>query len=977
MFGTNDKTARIKQPRLPWLIGGIAFLVYALTLCHSVSLPNLPLTAQVAGWTTNPQADRPLLWLLTAPLKLLPDAWIPAALNLQSAVFATLTLVFLARCVQLLPLNRLRVQTMFQRSSTGLFERRDAWLPVVVACLLGGLELGFWQEAVSATGEMLDALLLAAAVWCVLEYRVSEQTFWLDRLAVIWGVGMAENWVMIAALPLLAVTLIWLWGFGFVKKERWLRVLWWLLLGGMVFLVLPVANSLDSAWSFKHALKESVLAQTGNLSAAYGEFARYDTDLTIVMVLFYLLPVLPLIFRLKDEGSYHTSLQARIQIMTLQLLYGAFLITELWLTLHPAVGPQNIMAQHSRLGTPLLSLVFFNAMGAGYLTAHFLLICGADVSSLRKSNPQFRLPPFLPEWFRKMTVPVLYALPVILLVALAARNLGVIRELNRSPLAGFGQAAAACLPPGGGIIISDDPQRLQLVLAALAHQREYHQWAAVDTTQLADPRYRAALERKHPLGWTELGDKQTLTPAGMTQLLFRLAGTNQIFYLHPSFGYFFEVMDQEPHGLVYQVSRIHERDAFPPALTPALIRENEKFWSQTWTNRLTAIPPIRREVQDVRESLQTRFFSLAAPDSRASRLACEWYAMALDNWGVALQHAGQWPAARQRFEQALVLNTNNVAARMNLDYNRDPNNGGLTDPVVAAGLLQEMSERRRRTQNLLKTEGPFDGPIMAYALGILFQEVGLPRQAILLMSRAADLTPNDATPKLTLAELYLHARLNDQALQVLQNLRRRATGTPLSEENDTRLHLLEASAWLDTTNQAAGDRSMKTIVTDHPQDPRVLNTVIEMYEQAGELTNALLLVQDRIVQSPQDVSLLTREVGLLQKTGQYARALQTIDHLLTLTNLDTLQLDRAADRMLTGDLAGAEAAYRQLLNTPVEAWRSYYGLAQIALLRKDTAGAKQFLETCYDKIPEDSANRALISRQIQQLTANPAKPTGI
>ena len=976
MFGTNDKTARIQHPRLPWLIGGLAFLVYVLTLNRTVSLASLPLAAQVAGWTDNPPTALPLLWLLTAPLKLLPDGWIPAAVNLQSALFATLTLVLLARCVQLLPLNRLRLQTMFLRSSSGLFERRDAWLPVAVAGLICGLEPGFWQEAVSATGEMLDALLLAAAVWCVLEYRLAGETRWLDRLALIWGAGMAENWVMIAALPLLVATLIWLWGFGFLQWSRWLRVGWRLLSGLAFFLVLPMVNSLlpHAPWTCKHALKESVLAQTANLSAGWN-FAVYGPELAIVMGLFLVLPVLPPIFRLKDEGSYHSSRQARIQIVTLQLLYGAFLVMDLWLALHPVTGPQNLMALHSWLHTPLLTLVFLNALGAGYLTAHFLVICGAKVASIRKHNPQFRLPPFLPEWLRLAGRPLLYALPVILLAALTARSLGPIRKLNHSPLAGFAQAAVASLPAGGGLVISDDPLRLEMVRIALAARPDHRQWVPVDTTRLADPHYRATLERKWPLGWTKYGPDQPLAPAGTTKLIFGLAATNQVYYLHPSFGYFFEAMNQEPHGLVGKITRLQERDALPPTLTPELIQENEQLWDRLATNQLAAIPPANTAVPDLRGSLRHRFFQLTKPESLADRVAASWYSMALDSWGVDLQRAGRWTAARHRFEEALALNTNNVAAQINLAYNRDPKHGGLGDPLLAAGLLQELSERRTRTQNLLKSDGPFDTSVMDFCVAILFQEVGLPRQAIGLMSRAAELSPGEPAPRLTLAEFYLRDRLTDRAWQILHTVRQQAGTTPLSEENQIRLQLLEASAWLTTTNQAAGDRALRSLVMNQPEDPLVLNAVLGMYEQAGALTNALVLLQDRLAQSPQDIHLLTREAGLLQKTGQYDRALLTLDHLLSLTNLYSLQLDRAADRMLTGDLPGAEADYRRLLDVPGEPWRACYGLAQVALRRNDSTGARQWLETAYAKVPADSSQRALIARQIQTL-ATPAPATG-
>ena len=76
-------------------------------------------------------------------------------------------------------------------------------LPVLTGCALCGLEFSFWQNATSESGELLALLPLVAAVWLLLEFNVRQDLRWLDAAAVVWGLGMAENWVMILALPLL------------------------------------------------------------------------------------------------------------------------------------------------------------------------------------------------------------------------------------------------------------------------------------------------------------------------------------------------------------------------------------------------------------------------------------------------------------------------------------------------------------------------------------------------------------------------------------------------------------------------------------------------------------------------------------------------------------------------------------------------------------------------------------------------------
>ena len=132
-----------------------ALLLYVLTLSHGVTLASLPLAAKVAGWDWQPMLGQPLLWLLTLPLRALPAGWVAPALNLFSAVCAALTLGILARSLELADWDR-PLQTL---------KSWQARLPILLACLLCGLEFNFWQEATAATGEMLQ-LLLFTTVAC-------------------------------------------------------------------------------------------------------------------------------------------------------------------------------------------------------------------------------------------------------------------------------------------------------------------------------------------------------------------------------------------------------------------------------------------------------------------------------------------------------------------------------------------------------------------------------------------------------------------------------------------------------------------------------------------------------------------------------------------------------------------------------------------------------------------------------------------
>ncbi len=152
--------------------------------------------------------SQPLLCLLTLPFHWLPTAWVPLALNVFTAICAALTLATVARSVALLPHDRLEQQRLLVQDENALLSVPDAWVPVILAAVALGLQLTFWEHAIAASGEMLDLLLFACVIRCLLEHRIHERPSWLDRAALLFGVGLANNWGLVGFLPLFVVALL-------------------------------------------------------------------------------------------------------------------------------------------------------------------------------------------------------------------------------------------------------------------------------------------------------------------------------------------------------------------------------------------------------------------------------------------------------------------------------------------------------------------------------------------------------------------------------------------------------------------------------------------------------------------------------------------------------------------------------------------------------------------------------------------------
>jgi hypothetical protein len=81
----------------------------------------------------------------------------------------------LARSVAMLPHDRTDAQRKRERSDFSFLTTGSAWLPPVLAVLVCGLQLTFWEHATNWTGEMFDLLLFAVVIWSLLEYRLDER----------------------------------------------------------------------------------------------------------------------------------------------------------------------------------------------------------------------------------------------------------------------------------------------------------------------------------------------------------------------------------------------------------------------------------------------------------------------------------------------------------------------------------------------------------------------------------------------------------------------------------------------------------------------------------------------------------------------------------------------------------------------------------------------------------------------------------
>src|SRR6266404_720178 len=282
---------------LPWLVGAGALVIYLVTLNPWVSLLSLGTVARTAGWLWQPEVATPLTLTLLSPFRGLPPAWIPEALNVFTAICAAAVLALLARCVALLPYDVNPPKPMSRARPLSLLTARSAWMTAVLAAMLLGFQLSFWEHATSATGEMIDLLLFAYLIRCLLEFRVDQDRRWLSRAALLYGIGIVNNWAMIGYLPVYLAAVLRLKGLGaFLDPRFLLRMTGWGLIGLCLYLWLPTVHLVSSTdqWGFWATLKAHLKLQTDAVATLRSSNFR-------TLALLSLLPLMVLSIRWKSH----------------------------------------------------------------------------------------------------------------------------------------------------------------------------------------------------------------------------------------------------------------------------------------------------------------------------------------------------------------------------------------------------------------------------------------------------------------------------------------------------------------------------------------------------------------------------------------------------------------------------------------------------------------------------------------------------
>ncbi len=963
MQTTLERQRKFPSDILPWLLMAATLALYLGTLNPWISLNNLFQVAKGTGWLDGMQsgvtAYRPVYALLTWPLHVVPARWMPLALNLISVVCTITSVGLLARSVALLPHDRTHEQRQRQKGSGAILSISAAWLPVVLAVFAFSMQLSTWENATTGASETVDLLLLAGVVACLLEFRIRERDSWLAGAAAIYGIAMTNNWLMILLLPVFITSLIWLKRADFFAPRFLLPVALWGMAGLVCFyLLLPLAHTLsgEAGPTFLQVLKMNLGSQKTVLQSFV---QRVPGNILMLLAITSLLPLLLVSIKWASHFGDPSRLGTLLTTAILHFGHAAFFATCLWEAFDPAFSPRHI-------GFPNPALTYLGALCIGYFAGYFLLVFQPRKLEWNEQDPPWQ------RHLHRLSLGLVWGALFLIPAGLACKNLPQIHMTNGPALKNYAASLSDCLPPSAAVL-SDDPRKLVLLEAWSERTGQTKKRLFLDTQSLPEPGYHRTLQTRHRGTFpvlTKAGQTEALTDVALLNLAVAISEKLPLYYLHPSFGYYFEAFYANPAGFAFKLERYPTNSLTGAPLSGTALAEQQKFWAERTTTLKGLLPFISPPAVGVqpglREQLLKRLHIPFEPNATAAMLG-NLYSQTLNNWGGCLQMAGKFTEAGSCFDLALLLYPDNAAARINLKFNESLLSG-RTPVLESARAIEDELGKYRNLQDALRDSGSFYDPTHCFGLGLIYAQTGLYRQSAQLLERVRLLIPDNAAARFWLARLELLARAPERALKLISEIKPHGAALESAGLGKLDLLQLETMALFSANRPSQAESLLLKAIQDAPNDTNVLALVVKMSTGFRQYTNALRAVQRQLALNPNDTEALVNSGFIHIQAGQFAEAVAPLTRALTLdTNNHTAQLNRAIAYLSSGQLEPARSDYAALKKLYPKAYQVDYGLADVAWRKQDTNTAIRYYESYLANAPTNSEEFLTISNRLAQL----------
>jgi tetratricopeptide (TPR) repeat protein len=457
-------------------------------------------------------------------------------------------------------------------------------------------------------------------------------------------------------------------------------------------------------------------------------------------------------------------------------------------------------------------------------------------------------------------------------------------------------------------------------------------------------------------------------------LLWQIAATNAIYYLHPSFGYFFELLYLQPHGLVYKLESYPTNALVLPPLSKEIVDENEAYWARV---KEAEIKPLLAALHppNVHAGFMGGLMDLVHLEPIVNRdltTLASLYSRALDYWGVEMQKQRRLKEAEEHFGTALELNPDNIVARVNLDCNKNLQ-AGKKPTGESYKSIEDQFGKYRNWEDVMNENGPFDDPGFCFEQGRLHARFQLNRQAAAQFERAMELVPSHIPARLWLAQIYILSYMPDEALKLINEIHAAPQTFSVHKTNRTEMLYVEASAYLAKDDLKGAEESVKAMLNKNPEDEDLLATAAHVYMQNRRFTNALTVIERELKLSPDNPGLLVNKGYAYIQLNAFEEAIPPLTRALTLeTNNTSALLNRAIAYLRSEKYAESQHDYEALQKLFPTAFQVYYGLAEIAYRKKDTNAAIRNYQLYLANSPGTNEETTFVRNRLKEL--KPASP---
>jgi len=955
---------------LPWLIGLGAAVVYFMTMSRWATLDSIEVVSRQSGWLWQPELNHPLAFVLYYPFRFLPEHLVPVGLNAFNAILAALTLVLLARAVALLPHDRTADQRDLAKDDFSLFSAKTAWIPPVLAAAVLGLQISFWESATAVSAEIIDTFIFAYVVRCLLEYRIDQRGSWMIRAAFLYGAGITNNWALIALAPVLLTAIVWIKGIEFFNSRFLLGMLFSGLAGLSLYLLLPLVQVISGSTpvSFSDALLANLSTQKQLLGITVRflkeNYRFFPLAATSLLPLFFI--------GLKWRSSFGDTSPVGILITkgVFHLVHALFFVVSLLVVFSPPYSPRQQLASLPFLGH-FLNHTLLASLVVGYCSGYFLLICSPALRSRVRMNPLIRMFGYA-GW--SAVVLVLLLIPA----SLAGRNLEPVRLTNGGIMDNFIELTLSSLPAKPANLVSDDSKRLSLVRSYLAFQGRDGDFLFYDTYNAAWRDYHVTQRRQQGDRWPDtfatMTNSAKIMPRGLIAFLGQLVNSGPTYYLEPSFGYYFEVFKLEPEGLLYKAAFYSTNELFADSLPEESIAKNKQAWGK-FDQQL--LPKLQRWIPSDDSPrrhpawLATLYRKLHLEDERvptAEAVGNACSRMSTD-WAARLQKQGKWVDATNALNRALILNPENVTARLTLAYNMARQEGKPAPSDVAPNIEDEFG-KYQSWNDVMQACGPCDEPRFTFELGRTFFSGKLYRQSIQCIKRVVELEPTNYTANVWLADLYSMLGRPGESLKLVEHLRSQPEVFELTTPKTLNLDRLEATAlFRQNRREDASAVLHRALQTEEPGVP-FRAVAAQLFLQARMHAEALPLLKQIAEENPSDVRSLANLGYAYLQLGEYETAWKTLTSALELDpKNNVVRLNRAITLLRAKKYDAAKEDYLLLEQEFPKAYQVQYGLAEIAAANDNRTEALERFEECLKLSPPGTPDYLLISNRLAEISA--------